>query len=83
MPLESGLIYSSHVFLHLGVDVGRTSLTWQRGYTDTDRVPRTDGGDVLALSAFVLSSIPTPLARRDLVKEMWNSGANVIVCLGC
>ena len=33
----------------------------------------------MALSAFYLSTLPTPLARKAIVKEMWQSGAEVIV----
>jgi len=33
------------------------------------------------LSAFVLSSLPTPLARKQLVKEMWESGAGVMILI--
>jgi hypothetical protein len=40
---------------------------------------RTQGGDALALSAFMLSALPTAQARKVLVKEMWESGAEVMV----
>ncbi|TDL28180.1 Rsm22-domain-containing protein [Rickenella mellea] len=63
------------------VDVGQTSLSWQKGYTDLFGTKRFEGHDLLALSAFTLSSLPNPLARKDLVKEMWDSGANVMILI--
>jgi hypothetical protein len=38
-----------------------------------------EGKETLAISAFILSSLPTALVRKVLVKEIWQSGANVIV----
>lgn len=42
-------------------------------------MPYVEGNGVMALSAFMLSSLPTPLARKALVTEMWDSGADTIV----
>lgn len=44
---------------------------------------RTQGSDTLALSAFMLSALPTAQARKILVKEMWESGAEVMVRYNC
>lgn len=54
-------------------------MSWKKSFRDDDKIRRSEGGDVLALSAFLLSSLPTPLARKALVKEMWDSGAGIIV----
>lgn len=54
-------------------------MRWLRGFSDTEQIYRSEGTDVLALSAFYLSSLSTSLARRDLVKQIWSSGASVIV----
>lgn len=61
------------------VDIGQTTVRWQKGFSDVDYVRRSEGGSVLALSAFYLSTLPTPLARKAAVKEMWKSGAGTIV----
>ena len=63
------------------LDVRRNDMivSWQKSFKEDDRVPRSQAQDVLALSAFSLSSIPTPSSRRALVKEMWESGAHTIV----
>lgn len=37
------------------------------------------GHNALAISAFHLSSLPTALARKQMVKEMWESGAHTLV----
>jgi len=57
----------------------KTSLRWQKSFHDDDKVKRTEGHSTLAMSAFMLSSLATPIARKALVKEMWESGAHVIV----
>jgi len=55
-------------------------VQWQKSFKNDDRVPRSEGQKTLALSAFMLTSQPTPLARKAIVMEMWESGAHTIVC---
>lgn len=62
-----------------GVDIGSLSASWQKSFHDDNRIQRSDGTGVLALSAFILSSLPTSIARKTLVKEMWESGAEIMV----
>ncbi|KAF5374983.1 hypothetical protein D9758_000528 [Tetrapyrgos nigripes] len=57
------------------------NIQWQRSYREDDRIPRDEGHDVLAISAFHLSSLPNGLARKQLVKEMWESGAHTMVLI--
>ena len=54
-------------------------VSWQKSFQADDRISWSHAQDVMALSAFSLSSIPTPSSRRALVKEMWESGAHTIV----
>jgi len=54
-------------------------VSWQKSFHADDRISRSQAQDVLALSAFSLSSITTPSSRKALVKEMWESGAHTIV----
>jgi len=54
-------------------------VSWQKSFQADDRISRSQAQDVMALSAFSLSSIPTPSSRRALVKEMWESGAHTMV----
>lgn len=67
------------LILYIDVDTGNTSLSWRKSYAPSDRLPRSQSNDVLALSAFYLSSLPNGIARKELVKEMWESGAKTLV----
>ena len=60
-------------------NVGNVGISWQRAFHEEDKSPRNEGGDVLALSAFMLSSLPTSVTRKQMVKEMWESGADTMV----
>ncbi|KAG6880863.1 hypothetical protein C0992_002482, partial [Termitomyces sp. T32_za158] len=60
------------------IDVGNLSLRWKKSFKDEDQVPQSQGRDTIALSAFMLTSLPTAQHRKALVKEMWESGAHVM-----
>ena len=64
-----------------GADVRRDDMivSWKKLFQEDDRIPRSQARDVMALSAFSLSSISLPSSRRALVKGMWESGAHTIV----
>ncbi|KAG1754790.1 mitochondrial small ribosomal subunit Rsm22-domain-containing protein [Suillus paluster] len=62
-------------------DLGALSATWQKSFREDDIIKRTEGRDTLALSAFMLSTLQTPLARKKFVKELWESGAHTIVLI--
>ncbi|KAJ7492197.1 Rsm22-domain-containing protein [Mycena latifolia] len=40
-----------------------------------------EGHYTVALSAFMLTSVPTYVGRKALIKEMWSSGAHVLVII--
>jgi hypothetical protein len=63
----------------LDVDCGSLSVSWQKTWHEDDKMNRSRGSDTVALSAFMLSALPNGQARRGLVKEMWESGAEVMV----
>lgn len=63
----------------LDVEMGGLNVSWQKVFKESNQIPRSEGGDVLALSAFVLSTLSTSWERRDVLKEMWQSGADVMV----
>ena len=63
----------------IGVNLGDLNVAWQRSFQEQNKQSSGEGNGVLALSAFMLSTIQTPLARKTLVKEMWDSGADTIV----
>lgn len=60
--------------------MGSLHAAWQKSFHDDDAVDPVEGSSVVALSAFLLSSLPTPVDRKILIKEMWESGAEIIVC---
>ncbi|RPD65034.1 Rsm22-domain-containing protein [Lentinus tigrinus ALCF2SS1-6] len=63
------------------VETGTLSVSWQKSFHEDDVLSREDGSNVMALSAFLLSSLPTHVDRKLLVKEIWDSGAEVIVLI--
>ncbi|KAG6851369.1 hypothetical protein H0H93_005767 [Arthromyces matolae] len=67
--------------LFQGVDLGSVSLTWQKSFKEEDKIKRTDGHDTVALSSFLLTSLPTAQHRKAHIKEMWESGAHVMVLI--
>ncbi|KAI0348145.1 Rsm22-domain-containing protein [Trametopsis cervina] len=64
-----------------GINLGETAITWKPTLKESHKRPSTDGNGSLAISAFMLSSLQTPLARKALVMEMWESGADTIVII--
>lgn len=64
-----------------GAALGNVNVTWQKAFHEENKHSREEGRGVLALSAFVLSSLPTPAARKQMVKQMWESGAEMMVIL--
>lgn len=68
--------------LHRNVaEMGDLVVQWQKSFKTDDTVPRSEGQKTLALSAFMLTSQPTPLARKAMVMEMWESGAHTMVLI--
>ena len=60
-----------------------TSISLQKSLHPQDRVSRASdvGLGTVGLSAFMLNALGNPNSRRELVKEMWESGADVLVSL--
>ena len=61
-----------------GVKLGSKSIRWSKGLPSSEFTDDHDANAV-AMSAFYLSSLPNVAARREVVKQMWHSGAEVIV----
>lgn len=55
------------------------NISWRKSFQDSDRIDPSQGGATLALSAFMLSSLSHDHARKNLLREIWESGAGVIV----
>ncbi|OCH90069.1 Rsm22-domain-containing protein, partial [Obba rivulosa] len=63
------------------VPVGDMEVSFQRNFRETNVVEREEGKGVLAMSAFMLSTLSTEHARKQLLKEMWESGAGMMVLI--
>lgn len=61
------------------MELGETKITWQKTFREENMHNRSEGQNTLALSAFLLSTLPAPHLKKALVKQMWDSGADVIV----
>ncbi|OCB85565.1 Rsm22-domain-containing protein [Sanghuangporus baumii] len=96
VPKPDALLSQSTISSYLGIerrdaltsmakklieDTAHTTVRWRKGYPDAEQAERTEDGDILALSAFYLSSLQNSVAKKDLIKQMWSSGANVIVLI--
>ncbi|KAI6047994.1 mitochondrial small ribosomal subunit Rsm22-domain-containing protein [Pisolithus marmoratus] len=75
---RDGLVGIGKELLHR-TGSGSLSVTWQKALHESDRIDRADGQNTVALSAFMLSSFPSQLSKKQMVKEMWESGAHTIV----
>lgn len=64
-----------------GTALGNVNVTWQKAFHEENKLSRGEGRNVLALSAFMLSSLPTPAARKQMVKQIWESGAEMMVLI--
>ncbi|CAL1694264.1 unnamed protein product [Somion occarium] len=63
------------------INTGDTNVTWKRSFQGSEPIVRSENGEILALSAFLLSTLPSPVARKTLLKEIWESGADIIVLI--
>ncbi|KAH9897940.1 mitochondrial small ribosomal subunit Rsm22-domain-containing protein [Cubamyces lactineus] len=63
------------------VDMGSLSVSWQKSFHEDNITERSEGANVLAMSAFLLSSLPSAIERKTLVQEMWDSGAEVMILI--
>ncbi|KXN88915.1 Rsm22-cox11 tandem protein 2, mitochondrial [Leucoagaricus sp. SymC.cos] len=57
------------------------SVSWQKGWRPEDNILPSFGDEVVALSAFLLSTLPDALARKTLVQEIWDSGASTMILI--
>ncbi|KAJ7687437.1 mitochondrial small ribosomal subunit Rsm22-domain-containing protein [Mycena rosella] len=60
---------------------GPLRVSWHKSFREDDEIPRSEGPYTVALSAFMLTSLPTYVGRKALIKEMWSSGAHVLVII--
>ncbi|KAG9313997.1 mitochondrial small ribosomal subunit Rsm22-domain-containing protein [Chiua virens] len=62
-------------------ELGALQTTWKKSFPEDYCRDPAEGHSTIALSAFMLSAQPSPLARKNMVKEMWDSGAQTIILI--
>ena len=77
MPVE--WVAKFYTDLHLDIDLGSRTVNWGARRDQSKQWEHNNKSHTLALSAFYLSSLKTIASKKELVKEMWDSGAEVIV----
>ncbi|CAK5280377.1 unnamed protein product [Mycena citricolor] len=77
---REGLVTVSRRLLK-NVDTGAMRVSWRKSLADHDTVPRSEGHYTVAISAFMLTSLTTHVARKQMIKEMWASGAHVMIVI--
>ena len=60
---------------------GSLSVSWKKTLDEDFTLSGSQRARTIALSAFTLSALPSPQARKVMVREMWESGAEVMVSL--
>ena len=68
-------------YIHSDVKLDGISTDWNKGFSDEYTLSARQGQNAVAISAFHLSEAKNDIERKDIVKQMWNSGAETIVSL--
>jgi hypothetical protein len=65
------------------IDISAESLDvrWQKSFKEEDKLLQEAAEKTIALSAFMLTTLPNSMAQRALVEEMWASGAHTIILI--
>jgi ribosomal protein RSM22 (predicted rRNA methylase) len=73
----------TNLVLNAALDIAAENLDvrWQKGFREEDKPLQDDAEKTVALSAFMLTTLPTPIAQKALVEEMWGSGAHTIILI--
>ncbi|KZT55403.1 Rsm22-domain-containing protein [Calocera cornea HHB12733] len=66
--------------LHENVDIGGTQVSYISGLTE-NTLPPDVRPNTLAISAFTLSQLSSENKRRTAIKELWKTGAEVMVLI--
>ncbi|XP_006454221.1 hypothetical protein AGABI2DRAFT_182202 [Agaricus bisporus var. bisporus H97] len=77
---RNGLSEIGRRLLH-GIQPEHLSINWQKGWSSEENMNPLHAGNSVALSAFLLTTLPDNLSRKNLVQEIWESGANTIVLI--
>jgi len=77
------LFYLTNPVLNAVLDISTENLDvrWQKSFREDDKLLRKEAEKTVALSAFTLTTLPSPIAQRALVEEMWASGAHTLILI--
>ncbi|TFK26729.1 3-methyl-2-oxobutanoate hydroxymethyltransferase [Coprinopsis marcescibilis] len=78
---RQGLVTTAKKILDVIPTSENLSVKFHKTFSQDERGEAEQANKTIALSAFVLSTLPTTLARKALVKEMWESGADTLVLI--
>jgi ribosomal protein RSM22 (predicted rRNA methylase) len=56
-------------------------VRWQKSFKESDKMLGIEAPKTIALSAFLLTTLPTAVAQKTLVEEIWASGAHTLVLI--
>ena len=75
--------YLTNSVLNAALDISakNVDVRWQKSFREEDKLLQEDAEKTVALSAFMLTTLPTPIAQKALVEEMWASGAHTIILI--
>ncbi|KAF9015764.1 hypothetical protein BDQ17DRAFT_1341619 [Cyathus striatus] len=63
------------------VEINPINFAWKKSLPEAHANAVLNDKKTLAMSAFMLASLPTPLDRKKMVNEMWESGAHTLVII--
>lgn len=65
----------------IGISADNLLVTWKKSFREDDVLPQEVARSTIALSAFMLTTLPTAIAQKRLVEEMWASGAHTLILI--
>lgn len=65
----------------LDISTENLDIRWQKCFREEDKLLQEEAEKTVALSAFMLTTLPSPIAQRAMVEEMWASGAHTLILI--
>jgi len=72
-------MYSQFTDFFLGASANGLNVRWKKAFKEEDKILQDDASKTIALSSFMLTTLPTSMAQKTMIQEMWDSGAHTIV----
>ena len=78
--ISNFLLSNSH-YLPVDTSINGLNVRWQKSFKEENLLMQHERPRTIALSAFMLTSLPSPFAQKEMVQEMWDSGAHTIILI--